>query len=341
MRNQRIFFNVTKLKNVSQITNAYKHNTRKACCENADKSKNDNREIIVRNVTYGEFFKGRVSFFDKTIRKDAVKLIEFVLSAPSQEKLAENPFFSIDGFCLLSKKWAICNFGEMNIAGMHLHLDERAPHIHLVVVPMTLDGRLSAKDVIGPAWRLSELQSSYAKAMEPLGLVRGEKLSAANHVTLKEYYSAIAKTRLAELPLPEEGEPARSYYARANSFFKDERSQSLDELNQMRFKYEKEATKRRQLESCVIPEALEKENQNLKQKIKELEELRQKEKAIFEKKLSDAEIMNDAMLNIRRSFQKGLIPKEDLDMLQRLMTNADIVGGEDRKCDGQDHDLAR
>ena len=109
----------------------------------------------------------------------------------------------------------------------------------------------------------------------------------------------------------------------------------------MRFKYEKEATKRRQLESCVIPEALEKENHNLKQKIKELEELRQKENAIFEKKLSDAEIMNDAMFNIQRTFQKGLIPKDDLDMLQILMTKADRAGGESRKMDKPKHDLER
>ena len=315
MRNQRIFFNVTKLKNGSQITNAYKHNTRKGCCENADKSKNDNREIIVRDVPYGEFFKDRVSSFDKTIRKDAVKLLEFILSAPSKEKLAENPYFSIDGFCLLSKKWAVQNFGEMNIAGMHLHLDERAPHIHLIVVPMTIDGRLSAKEVIGPARRLSELQSSYAKAMEPLGLVRGEKSSAANHVTLQEYYSAIAKTRLTDLPLPEEGESARIYYIRANIFFKDERSQSLDELNQMRFKYEKEATKRRQLESRVIPEALEKEAKTLKKRIEELEQ----NLAIEEKRRNNAENLLGIMNGIKYALQHDLLDNDEHDTLIMLI----------------------
>ena len=331
----------SRLKTASQMTSAYMHNERLDYCENADPAKKcENRDLIQRDGTYAELVDKRIKELPrynglnaKPIRSDAVRALDIVISAPSIEKLQDNPFFSLRGFCDLSKNWAIETFGEENIIGMHLHMDERAPHIHLVVMPITKDGRLSAHDVFNGKRRLSELQTSYANAVKPIGLSRGEQYSVTYHVTLKEHYAAIGKTRSAELPMPYEHETLESYRFRANLEFKDSQSQHLDDCEKLRQKYEEEATKRRQAEAKVDPEALEKEIRSLKQKSKELEELRQKEKAIFEKKLSDAEIMNDAMLNIRCSFQKGLMPKDELDTLQRLMTKADRVGGEDRKAD--------
>ncbi|WP_410476977.1 plasmid recombination protein [Klebsiella michiganensis] len=47
------------------------------------------------------------------------------------------------------------------------------PHMSAFVVPITKDGRLSAKEFIGNRTKMSNDQSSYAEAVKHLGLVRG------------------------------------------------------------------------------------------------------------------------------------------------------------------------
>lgn len=83
-------------------------------------------------------------------------------------------------------------FGFHNIVEFGVHLDERTPHIHCVVVPLTKDGRLSAKEMMGDRRKMSQLQEDYGKAMqESFGLQRGIKGSTATHDTVKEYYARI------------------------------------------------------------------------------------------------------------------------------------------------------
>src|SRR5690606_10808376 len=86
-------------------------------------------------------------------------------------------------------------FGKENIVRFTLHLDEKTPHIHAVVVPLTDDGRLSAKERFGNRNDLSDRQTRYADAMEQFGLKRGIVGSKAKH-TSEGWY--IAKQREAE-----------------------------------------------------------------------------------------------------------------------------------------------
>ena len=49
-------------------------------------------------------------------------------------------------------EWMREEFGERNVLGYSIHLDETHPHAHFVVMPMTEDGRISQKDFFrGPA----------------------------------------------------------------------------------------------------------------------------------------------------------------------------------------------
>ncbi|MFS2337143.1 MobV family relaxase, partial [Phocaeicola vulgatus] len=83
-------------------------------------------------------------------------------------------------------------FGGRNVVDFTLHMDERTPHIHCVVVPLTVDGRLSAKEVMGDRRKLSELQDCYGKVMQnKFGLQRGIKGSTATHDSVREYYGRI------------------------------------------------------------------------------------------------------------------------------------------------------
>lgn len=49
-------------------------------------------------------------------------------------------------------EWMRKEFGERNVLGYSIHLDETHPHTHFVIMPMTEDGRISQKDFFkGPA----------------------------------------------------------------------------------------------------------------------------------------------------------------------------------------------
>lgn len=73
-------------------------------------------------------------------------------------------------------------FGETNIVSFIVHLDEKNPHAHCVFVPITADGRLCAKDVIGGKTkadaqkRLRELHNRFAEVSRKYGLDRGDDI---------------------------------------------------------------------------------------------------------------------------------------------------------------------
>jgi hypothetical protein len=73
-----------------------------------------------------------------------------------------------------------------------------------VVVPLTADGRLSAKDVFNPK-TLRALQTEYAEAMKPFGMERGVEHSRAKHEVMRHVYGAQERSRgeLATLTKPE------------------------------------------------------------------------------------------------------------------------------------------
>ena len=73
-----------------------------------------------------------------------------------------------------------------------------------MVVPLTADGRLSAKDMFNPK-TLRVLQTEYAEAMKPFGMERGVEHSRAKHEDIRHAYGAQERSRgeLATLTRPE------------------------------------------------------------------------------------------------------------------------------------------
>lgn len=87
------------------------------------------------------------------------------------------------------------------LASAVLHLDEQTPHLHLMIVPRVRHGdgwKLNSKALFDRE-RLREMQSSYGKALEHLGIKRGEPGSDAKHAEVKQFYGAVnASTSLPE-----------------------------------------------------------------------------------------------------------------------------------------------
>ncbi|KQP24740.1 hypothetical protein ASF27_11745 [Methylobacterium sp. Leaf102] len=129
-------------------------------------------------------------------RKDATLAIEGVLSATGEYYRPSDPgragYYEkdrLDDFVDASMRWARNQFGD-NLASAVLHLDEITPHIQLIVVPLTRRGTLSARDLFGPQ-QMREYQTSYGKALAPLGIARGRPGSTATHEHISRYYEAV------------------------------------------------------------------------------------------------------------------------------------------------------
>ena len=133
----------------------------------------------------------------KAIRSDAVKALGLIMTG-SHDRMKE-----IESNEKLFESWKKANWdfackefgGEKNIVRFSIHRDERTPHIHCVVVPITPDGKLSAKHYRHGTIKLQGYQNRYAEVMSPFGLKRGIEVSLTGrkHTTSKEYYKNINK----------------------------------------------------------------------------------------------------------------------------------------------------
>lgn len=125
----------------------------------------------------------------RKVRKDAVKHINLILTG-SHERMHEifkDKELAKD-WIRANSKFVAENYGKDNIVRFVLHMDEKTPHIHCVVVPITDKGGLSAKEVMGNRVNLQQMQNKYADAMKPFGLERGRTNPEIKHQDTKEFY---------------------------------------------------------------------------------------------------------------------------------------------------------
>ena len=145
----------------------------------------DTEHIIQKN------YKGT-----KTIRKDAVKNVELIFTSDKDffDKLTpedERKFFE------KSLEFAQEYFGEKNIFSAIVHKDETTPHMHINLVPITKNGKLSAKEVIGNRKDLEKMQDKYFEKISKSfpELERGKKKEITNklHKSLEEFKKETAE----------------------------------------------------------------------------------------------------------------------------------------------------
>lgn len=109
-------------------------------------------------------------------------------------------FSNIDRWAQDIYKFCCREFGKENIVSFIVHLDELNPHAHAVVVPITPDGRLSAKEMFGgndmdqAKARMRELHSRLADVNEKYGLERGDDVivTGAKHKSTENYRRELA-----------------------------------------------------------------------------------------------------------------------------------------------------
>ncbi len=130
----------------------------------------------------------------RKIRNDAVRYLKHVYTGSHEEmKKIFSDKKTAEAWVKANAIFISEEYGKENIVRLTLHLDEKTPHLHAVTVPLTKDGRLSAKEVMGNKKDLSLRQDRYAKAMASFGLERGIKGTGIKHENAKDYYKRIDK----------------------------------------------------------------------------------------------------------------------------------------------------
>jgi len=127
-------------------------------------------------------------------RKGAVLCIEYLITA-SPEAFTRHGGTMPDtgGYFDRAIAWLKARHGAANIVSAAIHLDERTPHLVAYVVPLTKDGRLSARDFLGGAAKLRKMQTDFHHwCGKPFGLLRGIEGSKATHQKVSQYYQALA-----------------------------------------------------------------------------------------------------------------------------------------------------
>lgn len=129
----------------------------------------------------------------KAIRKDAVRLIEVIFTSDSEffagKSQAEQMSFFQSCLDFTKRQW-----GEENIVSAIVHNDEKTPHLHLNFIPLTKDGKLSAKEMLGGRKEMQKFQDDfYREVSSKFGLERGHRSDLDNpedvpakHLTVTE-----------------------------------------------------------------------------------------------------------------------------------------------------------
>lgn len=119
-------------------------------------------------------------------RSNAVLGVEFILTASPSYFRPTNPRqrgqyeqIRVVKFVESVFQWSKQEFAN-NLVSMTLHLHQSTPHVHALVIPI-LDRKLNCRALYSSRDRLTELQLSYAKALKPLGIERGQPEKDAKH----------------------------------------------------------------------------------------------------------------------------------------------------------------
>ena len=97
-------------------------------------------------------------------RKDSVRVVETLITASPEFFQGKKPR-EIKEFFEYALAFIQSNQSPETIISAVVHVDEKTPHTHLCIVPLTADGRLSAKDIVGNKKKLTQWQDDFWKHM--------------------------------------------------------------------------------------------------------------------------------------------------------------------------------
>jgi len=153
-----------------------------------------NFHIVTPATSYKRESDNRITAAGCRTRKDSVRFIDTLITASPEffkgKKREEIKAFFQCAVDFLSRK-----IGKDNIFAATVHMDEKTPHMHLCFTPITEDGRLSAKEIIGNRVQLTKWQDDFFAHMVKKfpDLERGESASVTGrrHIPTRVFKQAV------------------------------------------------------------------------------------------------------------------------------------------------------
>jgi hypothetical protein len=179
---------VKKLKTFGAVALSGAHTFRERLTPNADSTRTPLNKAAGAKSTRSVLAALRALLPAKR-RKDAVLCLEYLITASPgffEGGKSRTDYFS------QSLAWLRKKHGSQNVIAANVHVDETTPHLVAYVLPLTSDGRLSAKDFVGGPAKLSKLQTDFHSAVgSGFGLTRGQLGSKATHLSISKFYGSL------------------------------------------------------------------------------------------------------------------------------------------------------
>lgn len=150
-----------------------------------DMSRSEDNYDLIPCDNYKRSIKEKLSNLvesSRAVRKDAVVVCNFIVTSDNETMDAlgadrQRKFFQD------SVKWFSDRYGADRVLNATVHMDETTPHLHIGVMPITQDGRLSAKAIFTKT-ELKAIQTEFARDVgEKYGLERGVEGSERTHLS--------------------------------------------------------------------------------------------------------------------------------------------------------------
>ena len=119
-----------------------------------------NYHLVQPTKSYRMMALERIEEVGAKRRKDSVVLQDGLITASPEWMQSKTPQEQSEYFNYVFE-FLKERFGAENFKSVVVHLDEANPHMHFVFVPITEDGRLSSKDVIGGPKGMVKLQDDF------------------------------------------------------------------------------------------------------------------------------------------------------------------------------------
>ena len=132
-------------------------------------------------------------------RSDSVRVVEALITASPEFFKGKKPA-EVKAYFTHAMEFIQKHQNPNTIISAVVHMDEKTPHMHLCFVPLTEDGRLSAKEIIGNKKKLIWWQDEFWKHMVKKypELERGESAGETGriHIPPRLFKEAVHLTRM-------------------------------------------------------------------------------------------------------------------------------------------------
>ena len=185
---------------VSRIE-AHNERTKESYASNPDiktELSKHNFHPVIPNGKYRDISNRIIREAGCRVRKDSVTTVEVLITA-SPEFFEKKSRKEIREFFSYAVEFVKSKQNPNTYISAVVHVDEKTPHMHLCFAPITPDGRLSAKEIIGNKKRLTQWQDEFWNYMVKKypDFERGESasLTGRTHIPPRLFKQAARLTR--------------------------------------------------------------------------------------------------------------------------------------------------